>query len=68
MGLLDFLLNLGENGSISGDLKVGDWVEIVTYGEEGEIVEIHGDDYYVEIDEPGNDIDIFKREELRKIY
>lgn len=68
MGLLDFLLNLGENGNTSEDLKVGDWVEIVSYGEEGEIVEIHGDDYYVEIDERGNDIDIFKKDELRKIH
>ena len=68
MGLLSLLLNLSAGESSKSDLKVGDWVEIVTYGEEGEIVEIHGDDYYVEIDEPGNDIDIFKKDELRKIH
>lgn len=67
MGLLDILL-----GSSSSDeeLKVGDFVEVKTYGgEEGEIIEIHGTDYYVEIEfENGRiEVEAFKASELRKI-
>ena len=67
MGLLDILLG---SSSSNGELKVGDFVEVLTYGgEEGEIIEIHGNDYYVEIeDENGHiEVDSFKASELRKI-
>lgn len=67
MGLiLDLLLGTsGENGN--GNLKVGDWVEILTTSQEGEIVEIHGNKYYVEIDKTGGDVDYFSANELKKI-
>ena len=64
MGLLDILLGTESN---SQNLKVGDWVEILTIGEEGEIIEIHGDEYYVEIDNERGTVDYFKSKELRKI-
>ena len=67
MGLLDFLLGMSVSGNNDEDLKVGDWVLITSIGEEGEIIEIHGNDYIVEIDDEESDIDTFRRDELRKI-
>ena len=67
MGLLDFLLGMSVSGNNDEDLKVGDWVLITSIGEEGEIIEIHGNDYIVEIDDEENDVDVFRRDELRKI-
>ena len=67
MGLLDFLLGMAASGSNDEDLKVGDWVLVASIGEEGEIIEIHGNDYIVEIDDEENDVDVFRRDELRKI-
>lgn len=64
MGLLDLLLDSESNNQ---QFKVGDWVEIITIGEEGEIIEIHGDEYYVEIDNDRGTVDYFKANELRKI-
>ena len=64
MGLLDLLSG---NSSGGQNLKVGDWVEILTIGEEGKIIEIHGDDYYVEIDNGRGTVDYYKANELRKI-
>ena len=64
MGLLDLLLGDSSSGQ---DLKVGDWVEILTIGEEGEIIEIHGDEYYVEIDNGRGTVDYYKAHELKKI-
>ncbi len=61
MGILDLFL-----GTDGGDLKVGDWVEIIEYGQEGEIIEIQGDSYFVEIDDTGQ-VEDFKANELRKI-
>ena len=65
MWLLGLLLGLDSD---SGDLRVGDWVEILTYGEEGEIIEIHGSEYYEEIDDGSGRVDTFKGHELRKIW
>ena len=64
MGILDMLLGSDSNKQ---ELKVGDWVEILTIGEEGEIIEIHGDEYYVEIDNGRGTVDYFKANELKKI-
>ena len=64
MGLLDSLFGFSSSGQ---DLKVGDWVEILTIGEEGEIIEIHGDEYYVEIDNGRGTVDYYKANELKKI-
>lgn len=64
MGLLDSLFGFSSSGQ---DLKVGDFVEIIPIGEEGEIIEIHGDEYYVEIDNGRGTVDYFKANELRKI-
>ena len=55
------------NNDDDEDLKVGDWVLITSIGEEGEIIEIHGNDYIVEIDDEESDVDTFRRDELRKI-
>lgn len=63
--LLDLLLGSSSGG---GNLKIGDWVEILVTGQEGEIIDIHGSDYYVEIDETGGDVDCFKAHELKKIH
>ena len=63
MGLLESLLGFNSSGQ---DLKVGDWVEILTIGEEGEIIEIHGDEYYVEIDNGRGTVDFYKASELKK--
>ena len=56
------------------ELKIGDWVEIIPEGEFGEILNIYREDnkckYEVLFDTEPNDeedIDIFRREELRKI-
>ena len=65
MGLLDLLLG---SDAGSGNLKVGDWVEILTTVQEGEIIEIHGSQYYVEIDGTHGDVDYFSASELKKIY
>ena len=63
MGLLSVLLGNNNNQQ----LKVGDWVEVITYGEQGQIVEIHGDEYWVEIDNSKKIVDRFKANELKKI-
>ena len=64
MGILDMLLGSDINNK---ELKVGDFVEIIPIGEEGEIIEIHGDEYYVEIDNGRGTVDYYKVNELRKI-
>lgn len=64
MGLLDLLLG---NNTNNQQLKVGDWVEVITYGEQGQIVEIHGDEYWVEIENSKKTVDRFKANELKKI-
>ena len=46
------------------DLKVGDWVNVLTLGCGGTIVNIIGDDIYVDIGE--HDDQIFRRSELKK--
>lgn len=61
MGLLDSLLGGDDN-----DLQEGDWVEVLTTGDEGEIVSIDGDEYEVSIDGEG-ETEFFTRDELRKI-
>lgn len=62
MGLLDILLG----GSSEEGLKVGDWVEVINGGEEGEIVDIIGNEYLVNIEEEGYE-DIYTADQLRKI-
>lgn len=64
MGLLRILLG---NNTNNQQLKIGDWVEVLTYGEQGQIVEIHGDEYWVEIDNSKKIVDRFKANELKKI-
>lgn len=62
MGLLDILL--GDN--ISQTFKVGDYVEILSYGEYGYIIGISGTEYEVEIDDNSGEIDFFPASDLRK--
>ena len=61
MGLFDILL-----GNDEKSLQVGDWVEVIDGGEEGEIVDIIGNEYFVNIEEEGYE-DVYTAEQLRKI-
>ena len=47
MGLLLDLL-LGGSNNKGNSLEIGDWVRIKSYGDEGEIIAIHGNLYEVE--------------------
>ncbi len=64
MSILDLFL---ENNSNNEELKVGDWVEIISHGEEGEIIEIYQNEYLVEIDNKKGQVESFKARDLRKI-
>lgn len=71
-GLLSLLTTFesDDEKSKTEELKVGDWVEILPEGEYGEILNIYEDKYEVLFDTDPNDkedIDIFRREELKKI-
>lgn len=70
MGLfLDILSAMGSSSSNDSELKIGDTVHIISYGCDGQIIDIVGDDYYVDLDddEENNDtVEIFRREDLRK--
>ena len=69
MGFLAGLLGLNSNSSSKsngGKFKCGDWVEVIDYGIEGEIVDVQDDEYYVEF---GNGkVNTFKARELRKRF
>lgn len=62
MGLLDILLG----GDSTGSFKVGDYVEILSYGEYGYIIGISGNEYEVEIDDNSGEVDTFPASDLRK--
>lgn len=64
MSILDLFL---ENNSNNEELKVGDWVEIISHREEGEIIEIYQNEYLVEIDNKKGQVESFKARDLRKI-
>ena len=70
MGIfLDILSALSSSGSSSSDLHAGDIVYVIPYGCYGEILEIVGDEYHVELDDDDDECDpveILKRTDLRK--
>ena len=67
MGLLLDLL-LGGSNNKGNSLQIGDWVRIKSYGDEGEIIAIHGNLYEVEIEGCENDVETFTANELEKLY
>ena len=54
----------------SDDFKIGDWVYVKTLGCSGHIIDILGDDIYVDLGDENDDDEngdgIFRRDELRK--
>ena len=71
MGFLAGLLGLNSNSSSKskssgGKFKCGDWVEVIDDGIEGEVVDISGNEYYVEF---GNGkVNTYTARELRKRF
>ena len=69
MGFLAGLLGLNSNSSSKsngGKFKCGDWVEVIDEGREGEVVDISGNEYYVEF---GNGkVNTYTARELRKRF
>ena len=61
MGLFDLL-----SGNEEKNLQIGDWVEVIDGGEEGEIVDIIGNEYLVNIEDEGYE-DTYTADQLRKI-
>ena len=72
MGILgDILSAMSSSSSGNDELKVGDWVHIIDYGCDGQIIDIVGDQYYVDVDDDdaeGDDtVEVFERNSLRKV-
>ena len=70
MSFIEFLLSLTKSNSKSNDLKVGDWVHIISYGCDGQIIGIVGDKYEVDVDEHDDGsgtVDVFERRDLEKM-
>ena len=72
MGIFsDILSAMSSSSGNSSDLRVGDTVEVIPYGCDGQIINIVGDEYYVDLDDDEEDeedtVEVFKREDLRKI-
>lgn len=66
MGLFDMIIGMLATKEMDV-FSIGDWVEVTTLGEEGEIVGISGDEYEVEIEGRDGYTDVFKKDELKKI-
>ena len=72
MGIVeDFLIGLfSQSNNKKEELNVGDWVHIIPYGCDGQIIAIYGNKYEVDVDEhdDGNGtVDVFDRKDLMKI-
>lgn len=62
---------MSSSSSSDGDLKIGDWVHIIDYGCNGQIIDIVGNQYYVDVDdddaEDDDTVEVFDRKRLRKM-
>ena len=75
MGILEDILSAMSSSSSSNndELKVGDWVHVISYGCDGEIIKIVGNKYYVDLDddeeeEEDDTVDIFEKKDLKKLW
>ncbi len=60
MGLFDF-------GNDDDEINVGDWVYVKSWGVEGEVIDIVGSKYEIQL-EDDKDTEYFDKSDLKKLY
>ena len=62
MGLFDF-----SNDDDDDEINIGDWVYVKSWGVEGEVIDIMGSQYEIQL-EDDNDTVYFDKSDLKKLY